>query len=149
MLYSCCLCYSIYVIIILSQHCICIVCVLLKVRWCNVATTQLQIKYSIVNQYCINVYYDVTSNDLGTRLDEDPIKSYETMFSASYIKEWLFIEVVTSDKHKWGIAWQSLTDSSITYLACKVHNQPRVNDYKSAHLDLSTIHIRTAINGRQ
>ncbi len=38
-----------------------------------------------MNQYYINVYYDVTSNDLGTRLDEDPIKSYETMFSASYI----------------------------------------------------------------
>jgi hypothetical protein len=84
MLYSCCLYYSIYVIIILSQHCICIVCVV-EGRWCNVATTQLQIGYSIVNQYYINVYYDVTSNDLGTRLDKDPIKSYETMFSASYI----------------------------------------------------------------
>jgi hypothetical protein len=30
-------------------------------------------------------YGHVPSNDLGTRLDEDPIKSYETMFSASYI----------------------------------------------------------------
>lgn len=30
-------------------------------------------------------YGHVPSNDLGKRLDEDPIKSYETEFSASYI----------------------------------------------------------------
>jgi len=30
-------------------------------------------------------YGHVPSNDLGTRLDEDPIKSYETMFLAPYI----------------------------------------------------------------
>ncbi len=30
-------------------------------------------------------YGHVPSNDLGTRLDEDLIKSYETMFSTSYI----------------------------------------------------------------
>jgi len=30
-------------------------------RWCNVATTQLQIGYSIVNQCCIHVYYDVVN----------------------------------------------------------------------------------------
>jgi hypothetical protein len=30
-------------------------------RWCNVATTQLQIGYSIVSQYYIHVYYDVVN----------------------------------------------------------------------------------------
>jgi hypothetical protein len=30
-------------------------------RWCNVATTQLQIGYSIVNRFCIHVYYDVVN----------------------------------------------------------------------------------------
>jgi hypothetical protein len=30
-------------------------------RWCNVTTTQLQIGYSTVNQYCIHVYYDVVN----------------------------------------------------------------------------------------
>jgi hypothetical protein len=30
-------------------------------------------------------YGHVPSDDLGKRLDQDPIKSYETEFSASYI----------------------------------------------------------------
>jgi len=38
-------------------YCLCVV----EGRWCNVATTQLQIGYSTVNQYCIHVYYDVVN----------------------------------------------------------------------------------------
>jgi hypothetical protein len=38
----------------LYLYCLCVV----EGRWCNV-TTQLQIGYSIVNQCCIHVYYDV------------------------------------------------------------------------------------------
>jgi hypothetical protein len=30
-------------------------------RWCNFETTQLKIRYSIVNQCCIHVYYDVVN----------------------------------------------------------------------------------------
>ncbi len=41
----------------LYLYCLCVV----EGRWCNVATTQLQIGYSIVNQYCIHVYYDVVN----------------------------------------------------------------------------------------
>jgi hypothetical protein len=41
----------------LYLYCLCVV----EGRWCNVTTTQLQIGYSIVNQYCIHVYYDVVN----------------------------------------------------------------------------------------
>jgi hypothetical protein len=41
----------------LYLYCLCVV----EGRWCNVATTQLQIRYSIVNQCCIHVYYDVVN----------------------------------------------------------------------------------------
>jgi hypothetical protein len=59
MFYSYCLCYCIYVIITFSQHCICIVFMLLKVG--DVMLQQLQIGYSIVNQCYIHVYYDVVN----------------------------------------------------------------------------------------
>jgi hypothetical protein len=41
----------------LYLYCFCVV----EGRWCNVATTQLQIGYSIENQCCIHVYYDVVN----------------------------------------------------------------------------------------
>ncbi len=41
----------------LYLYCFCVV----EGRWCNVATTQLQIGYSIVNQRCIHVYCDVAN----------------------------------------------------------------------------------------
>jgi hypothetical protein len=41
----------------LYLYCLCVV----EGKWCNVATTQLQIGYSIVNQYYIHVYYDVVN----------------------------------------------------------------------------------------
>jgi hypothetical protein len=41
----------------LYLYCFCVV----EGRWCNVSTTQLQIGYSIVNQCCIHVYYDVVN----------------------------------------------------------------------------------------
>jgi len=41
----------------LYLYCFCVI----ESRWCNVATTQLQIGYSIVNQCYIHVYYDVVN----------------------------------------------------------------------------------------
>jgi len=41
----------------LYLYCLCVV----EGTWCNVATRQLQIGYSIVNQCCIHVYYDVVN----------------------------------------------------------------------------------------
>jgi hypothetical protein len=41
----------------LYLYCFCVV----EGRWCNVVATQLQIGYSIVNQCCIHVYYDVVN----------------------------------------------------------------------------------------
>jgi hypothetical protein len=53
LLYICCN----HIFPTLYLYCLCVV----EGRWCNVATTQLQIGYSIVNQCCIHVYYDVVN----------------------------------------------------------------------------------------
>jgi hypothetical protein len=50
------ICYS-HTFPTLYLYCFCVV----EGRWCNVATTQLQIGYSIVNQCCVHVYYDVVN----------------------------------------------------------------------------------------
>jgi hypothetical protein len=50
------ICYN-HIFPTLYLYCLCVV----EGRWCNVATTELQIRYSIVNQCCIHVYYDVVN----------------------------------------------------------------------------------------